>query len=186
MKRPGVPGTFSALLIGDMGVKGTSTLVCFSRSLCDMYPNPISDGWGCGTRWVVVMAGPEKGFRPARVGPIGEFTEVASANRAVLGVLSDNVEEPDDVRDLIETLGLFFSSDEVDVCARSISGFTSVNEFDILTVVDLESRKTSGSIIDKTTTTKTYRRKKLKRGQISRYMFGRQCGTGTAPGISGR
>ena len=37
------------------------------------------------------------------MGPIGEFTEVASANRAVLGVLIDKFEEPDDVRDLIET-----------------------------------------------------------------------------------
>lgn len=46
INRPGVPGTLRALLIGDIGVSGTSMLLCFSRSLCEMYPNPMSDGCG--------------------------------------------------------------------------------------------------------------------------------------------
>lgn len=50
-------------------------------------------------RWVVVMGGgPEKGLRPARVGPMGELTEVASAKRAVLGVFRDSEEELEEVR----------------------------------------------------------------------------------------
>lgn len=32
------------------------------------------------------MGGSRKGLRPVVVGPMGEFTEVASAKRAVLGV----------------------------------------------------------------------------------------------------
>ena len=43
-KRPGVPGGFRALFIGERGVRGTSMLVCFNLSAVDMYPNPTSDG----------------------------------------------------------------------------------------------------------------------------------------------
>ena len=44
------------------------------------------------------MGGPAKGDRPVSVGPIGELTDVASAKRAVRGVLIDKVEELEEVR----------------------------------------------------------------------------------------
>ena len=57
------------------------------------------------------MRGPWNGFRPAGVGPMGELTDVASAKRAVRGVLMDNVEElEDEVRDRTVTSDSFFSS----------------------------------------------------------------------------
>ena len=59
------------------------------------------------------MGGPAKGFRPAAVGPIGELTDVASAKRAVLGVLRDGeIDELEDVRDRTATSVSFFSSDD--------------------------------------------------------------------------
>ncbi len=57
------------------------------------------------------MGGSAKGDRPVPVGPMGESTDVASAKRAVRGVLRDGADdELDDVRDLVVTLGGFFSS----------------------------------------------------------------------------
>ena len=72
------------------------------------------------------MGGPEKGFRLASVGPMGELTEVASAKRAVRGVLMDRVEEPESVRARIEIVGRFLPSELADVveelsCAPSFS-----------------------------------------------------------------
>ena len=61
------------------------------------------------------MGGPEKGFRPASVGPMGEFTEVASANRAVRGVLMERVEELESVRARMEIVGRFLPSELVEV-----------------------------------------------------------------------
>lgn len=58
-----------------------------------------------------MMGGPAKGFLLFRVGPIGEFTEVASAKRAVRGVLIDNVEELEEVRGRIATCASIFSAD---------------------------------------------------------------------------
>lgn len=46
----------------------------------------------------MVSGGLAKGDVPAVLGPMGELTDVASANRAVLGVLIDSAEEElDDV-----------------------------------------------------------------------------------------
>ena len=42
---------------------------------------------------------------------MGEFTEVASAKRAVRGVLIESVEELEEVRGRTETCGPFFSSE---------------------------------------------------------------------------
>ena len=47
--RPGVPGTFKALLSGEPGVGGISTPpveTCFAASLSDRYPKPTSEGCG--------------------------------------------------------------------------------------------------------------------------------------------
>ena len=63
------------------------------------------------------MGGPENGERPASVGPIGEFTDVASANRAVLGVFKDSEDELDEVRGRTVTSGPFFSSETFGGCA---------------------------------------------------------------------
>ena len=41
------------------------------------------------------MLGPVKGFRPCRLGSMGELTEVASAKRAVRGVWMDSLEAPE-------------------------------------------------------------------------------------------
>ena len=63
-----------------------------------------------------MIGGPENGERPARVGPIGEFTDVASANRAVRGVFKDNEDELDEVRGRTVTAGPFFSSEAFSSC----------------------------------------------------------------------
>lgn len=47
-------------------------------------------------RCLVVGSGSAKGDRPVEPGPIGELTDVASAKRAVLGVL---IESPDEELD---------------------------------------------------------------------------------------
>ena len=55
-----------------------------------------------------------KGERPAAVGPMGELTEVASAKRAVRGVLIDSPsEEQEELRDRTETFACFFSSSSI-------------------------------------------------------------------------
>lgn len=54
------------------------------------------------------MGGPEKGLR--LFGSIGELTEVASAKRAVLGVLMERVDDELEVRGRTATWGPFFSS----------------------------------------------------------------------------
>ena len=59
------------------------------------------------------MGGSAKGDLPVSVGPIGEFTDVASAKRAVRGVFKDVVvDELDDVLDLVVTCGRFCSSSD--------------------------------------------------------------------------
>ena len=58
-----------------------------------------------------MMGGPEKGDLPLTVGPMGELTEVASAKRAVRGVLMEREEELEEVRGRTLTWGPFFSSD---------------------------------------------------------------------------
>ena len=124
MNLPGVPGGFNALFIGVTGVIGTSTLVCFS--LEDMYPKPMSETCGWGTWWVVTIGGPANGFRPALVGPMGELTDVASANLAVRGVLMESVDEELEVRGRTLICAPFFSSDAGEVLESS----------DILATVD--------------------------------------------------
>lgn len=58
-----------------------------------------------------MIGGSAKGDRPLSDGPMGEFTDVASANRAVRGVLRDGADDDsDDVRALVVTFGPFFSS----------------------------------------------------------------------------
>ena len=60
------------------------------------------------------MGGSAKGDLPLSVGPMGEWTDVASAKRAVRGVLRDVFdEEPEDVLDLVVILGAFLSSSVV-------------------------------------------------------------------------
>ena len=54
------------------------------------------------------MGGPEKGLR--LLGSIGELTEVASAKRAVLGVLMERVDDELEVRGRTMIWGPFFSS----------------------------------------------------------------------------
>lgn len=44
-----------------------------------------------------MMGGPANGDLPLSVGPMGELTEVASAKRAVRGVLIESVEELEEV-----------------------------------------------------------------------------------------
>lgn len=63
----------------------------------------------------MVSGGLAKGDGPAVLGPMGELTDVASANRAVLGVLIDNAdEELDDVLGRTDTwLFLILSSVKV-------------------------------------------------------------------------
>lgn len=57
------------------------------------------------------MGGSAKGDLPVSVGPMGESTDVASAKRAVRGVFKDVVvDELEDVLDLVDICGRFFSS----------------------------------------------------------------------------
>lgn len=50
---------------------------------------------------MVRIGGSAKGERPVLVGPMGELTDVASAKRAVRGVLTDSgMDELDDLRGL--------------------------------------------------------------------------------------
>lgn len=61
----------------------------------------------------MVTGGLTKGERPAVLGPMGELTDVASAKRAVLGVLIERPdEELDDVLERTVTL-LFFTLSSV-------------------------------------------------------------------------
>ena len=79
------------------------------------------------------MGGPEKGFRPASVGPMGEFTEVASANRAVRGVLMERLDELESVRARMEIVGRFFASELVELVeALSFTLSLSANGFSVL------------------------------------------------------
>ena len=57
---------------------------------------------------------------------MGEFTEVASANRAVRGVLTDRLEELEDVLGRIVTCAPFFSSE-----ADEASGTLSISPLDV-------------------------------------------------------
>ena len=66
-----------------------------------------------------MIGGPLNGFRPALVGPMGELTEVASANRAVRGVLMESVDEELEVRGRTFTCAPFFSSDNDEVFESS-------------------------------------------------------------------
>ena len=86
-----------------------------------------------------------KGFRPALVGPIGEFTEVASANLAVRGVLMESVEEEElEVRDRTSTLTSFFSSDAGEVFESSdILGW---HEPDVLAAEDINSGRGDSAV----------------------------------------
>lgn len=62
-------------------------------------------------RCLVVIGGSAKGERPLVLGSMGELTDVASAKRAVRGVLRESPdEELDDVRDLTRMRGSFSSS----------------------------------------------------------------------------
>lgn len=55
-----------------------------------------------------------KGGRPAAVGPMGELTEVASAKRAVRGVLIDRPsDEQEEFLDRTVTLDCFLSSSRI-------------------------------------------------------------------------
>ena len=58
-----------------------------------------------------MMGGPENGDLPLSVGPMGELTEVASAKRAVRGVLMERVEELEEVLGRTMAGGPFFSSE---------------------------------------------------------------------------
>ena len=79
------------------------------------------------------MGGPENGFRPASVGPMGEFTEVASAKRAVRGVLRERLEELESVRARIEIVGRFLASELADeVKALSFPLSISANGLSVL------------------------------------------------------
>ena len=55
------------------------------------------------------MGGSVKGDRPVVVGSIGEWTEVASAKRAILGVFTESLDDSEDVRDRTVTCVSFFS-----------------------------------------------------------------------------
>lgn len=60
---------------------------------------------------MVRIGGSAKGERPALVGPMGELTDVASAKRAVRGVLTDSgMDELDDLRGLEVIWGSLSSS----------------------------------------------------------------------------
>lgn len=75
-----------------------------------------------------MIEGSAKGDRPLSVGPMGELTEVASAKRAVRGVLRDSEDdELDDVLGLVVTLGAFLSSAGV----NRNSGIVCLGAFDI-------------------------------------------------------
>lgn len=71
-------------LSGDLGVSGTAT-----DSLLLIYPNPTSPTCDCGTADFS-----EKGMMR---GSMGECTAVASAKRGVLGGLSDDDVDDEDV-----------------------------------------------------------------------------------------
>lgn len=65
------------------------------------------------------MGGSAKGERPLVVGSMGELTDVASAKRAVRGVLRESPdEELDDVRVLTRMRGSFSSSLDVGFSSR--------------------------------------------------------------------
>ena len=57
-----------------------------------------------------MMGAPVKGVLLLGDGPIGELTDVASANRAVRGVLMDKLDDELDVRGRTDTSCSFFSS----------------------------------------------------------------------------
>ena len=56
--------------------------------MSSMYPNPMSDGCGCGRKWFVGAA-----IKDNRGGSIGELTVVASAKRATRGDLKDEAKK---------------------------------------------------------------------------------------------
>lgn len=91
--RPGVPGTFKALL--SLGLMGTAVE---SWSLL-IYPKPISPG----------CDGADIFLSPSPAGSIGEWMLVASANRGVLGALpSDDVD--DDESEDVDRMGVKFKA----------------------------------------------------------------------------
>lgn len=82
-----------------------------------------------------MRGGSAKGERPAVVGPMGELTEVASANRAARGVLIDNPsEEVEEFRDLTDTFAAFLSSSNIGFsgsCSIGETSYSLLNSFDI-------------------------------------------------------
>ena len=62
-----------------------------------------------------MMGGPANGLRPRSVGPMGELTDVASAKRAVRGVLMERLEAALEARGRMEASGSFFSSAALDM-----------------------------------------------------------------------
>jgi hypothetical protein len=107
---PGVPGVLRADLSGGEAgpfMLGLSVACCSTGSF-EMYPNPTSDGFAsCGVMFGGSANGDLVSFGPE----MGELTEVASANLAVRGVLSEESEELELVLvDLEVTVGTFFSS----------------------------------------------------------------------------
>ena len=88
----------------------------------------------------MVDGGSANGERPAAVGPTGEFTEVASAKRAVLGVFRESEDdELEDVRGLTSTFRSFLPS-----VAVSLEGCCCA--FDIVVKRDAEEGRWEGEL----------------------------------------